>query len=164
MKQTKEISTSIHDLAHEMHSSSLKYLGFVSAVKKLAKDLGQRQEMEIEIKNDGVSNALPAELSLCLYRIVQEALHNAAKHSGAKYVAVQLRQTADQIQITLRDSGKGFDVRAVGNGQGLGLTNMRERIRLVNGTIVIRSKPMGGTSIQACVPFRTIGLPPVANC
>ena len=158
MKQTTEISTAIQDLAHELHSSSLEYLGFVSAVKKLAGELGRRQEMEIEIKNDGVPNNLPPEMSLCLYRIVQEALHNAVKHSGTKYVEVHLQQTADQIQITLRDCGKGFDVAAV-TGQGLGLASMRERIRLVHGTLVIRSKPEAGTSIRACVPF-----PPAGNC
>jgi signal transduction histidine kinase len=159
MKQTTEISTAIQDLAHKLHSSSLEYLGFVSAVKKLAEELGRRQEMEIEIKNDGVPNKLPHEMSLCLYRIVQEALHNAVKHSGAKYVAVHLQQTADQIQITLCDSGKGFDVGAVATGQGLGLASMRERIRLVHGTLVIRSNPTAGTSIRACVPF-----PPPGTC
>lgn len=159
MKQTTEISTAIQDLAHELHSSSLEYLGFVSAVKKLAGELGRRQEMEIEVKNDGVQNKLPPEMSLCLYRIVQEALHNAVKHSGTKYVEVHLQQTADQIQITLHDRGKGFDVAAVTTGQGLGLASMRERIRLVHGTLVIRSKPAAGTSIRACVPF-----PPAGNC
>ena len=163
-KQTMDISTAIRDLAHELHSSSLEYLGFVSAVKNLAGELRRRQKMEIKVKNDGVPNALPAEISLCLYRIVQEALHNAVKHSGAKYVEVHLQQTSDQIQITLRDCGKGFDVGAAGNGRGLGLASMRERIRLVNGTIVIRSKPTAGTIIRACVPFPTIVLPPIANC
>jgi len=153
-----DISTAIEDLSHELHSSSLEYLGFVSAVNKLAGDLGERQMIEIEIKNDGVTNTVPSEISLCLYRIVQEALHNAVKHSGTKYVKVHLQQTADQIRITLRDSGKGFDVGAV-NGRGLGLASMRERIRLVNGTLVIRSKPTAGTIIRACVPFPVI-VPP----
>jgi signal transduction histidine kinase len=157
-KQTTEISTAIQDLAHELHSSSLEYLGFVSALKN------KRQEMQIEIKNDGVPNKLPPEMALCLYRVVQEALHNAVKHSGAKHVAVHLAQTADQIQITLRDSGKGFDLGAVNTGQGLGLASMRERIRLVHGTLVIRSEPMAGTSVRACVPFPAVVLPTVGNC
>jgi signal transduction histidine kinase len=163
-KQTTEISTAIQDLAHELHSSSLEYLGFVSALKKLAGELNKRQEMQIEIKNDGVPNKLPPEMALCLYRVVQEALHNAVKHSGAKHVAVHLAQTADQIQITLRDSGKGFDLGAVNTGQGLGLASMRERIRLVHGTLVIRSEPMAGTSVRACVPFPAVVLPTVGNC
>jgi signal transduction histidine kinase len=79
-------------------------------------------------------------------------LHNATKHSGVKRIEVQLREDSGEIHLIVRDSGKGFDVEAALQGKGLGLTSMRERVRLVNGTISVESKPMGGTTIHARVP------------
>jgi signal transduction histidine kinase len=94
------------------------------------------------------------EIGLCLFRVLQEALHNAAKHSGVKRVEVQLREESGEIHLIVKDSGRGFDVEAAKGGKGLGLTSMRERVRLVNGTIEIQSKPMGGTSIHVRVPLQ----------
>jgi len=152
-QQLSDIAADIQAIAYDLHSSSLEYLGFVPAVRKLAEETAKRQGIQIEIKNEGVPRAVPAEISLCLFRIVQEALHNAVKHSGTKRVDVHMRKTTDQIHLTLSDSGKGFDVAAIASGQGLGLTSMRERIRLLNGKIVIQSEPLVGTCIQAWVPL-----------
>jgi signal transduction histidine kinase len=96
---------------------------------------------------------LPAEIGLCLFRVLQEALHNAAKHSGMKRIEVQLNEESDEIHLTIRDLGKGFNVEAAKKGRGLGLTSMQERVRLLNGKIAIESKPMGGTTVQVRVPF-----------
>jgi len=163
-RQVTAIAVDLNRIADDLHSSSLEYLGFLPAVRKLAEELGKRQGMQIEIKNDGVRSALPAEISLCLFRVVQEALHNAARHSGTKRVEVRLQKIKDQIHLTLSDSGKGFDVAATASGQGLGLASMRERIRLVNGKIVIQSEPAVGTCIQAWVPLPAIVVPLIANC
>src|SRR5215469_15848239 len=162
-QQVIGIAADIQTMAHDLHSSSLEYLGFVPAVRKLAEELGKRQGMQIEVKNDGVPSALSAEISLCLFRIIQEALHNAARHSGAKRVEVRLLKAADQIQLTLSDSGKGFDIAALASGQGMGLASMRERIRLVHGKITIQSEPSIGTCIQAWVPLQTSPVPGTAN-
>jgi len=162
-QQVIGIAADINTIARNLHSSSLVYLGFVPAVRKLATELAKRQGMQIEIKNDGVPGALPAEISLCLFRIVQEGLHNAVKHSGAKRVEVRLLKTPDQIQLTLSDSGKGFDIGAVASGKGLGLASMRERIRLVNGKILIQSEPSVGTCIQAWVPLQASSVPRTAD-
>jgi signal transduction histidine kinase len=159
-QQITGIAEDIHTIARNLHSSSLEYLGFVPAVRKLAKELGQQQGMQIEIENDGVPGTLPAEVSLCLFRVVQEALHNAARHSGTKRVDVRLQKINNQVHLTLRDSGQGFDVAAITSGQGLGLASMRERIRLVNGKIVIRSERAVGTCIQVWVPLRASIVPP----
>jgi signal transduction histidine kinase len=75
------------------------------------------------------------------------------KHSGVKRIEVQLREDSGEIHLIIRDSGKGFDVEAALQGKGLGLTSMRERVRLVNGTIAIESKPMSGTTINVRVPL-----------
>jgi signal transduction histidine kinase len=90
---------------------------------------------------------------LCLFRVVQEALQNAAKHSGAKRIEVQLAENAGEIHLVVSDSGRGFDIEAARRKGGLGLTSMQERVRLVGGTLVIDSKPEAGTTIHVCVPF-----------
>ena len=165
LQQVTGIAKDIHTIANNLHSSSLEYLGFVPAVRKLAEELGKQQGMQIEIKNDGVPGTLPAEVSLCLFRVVQEALYNAARHSGSKRVDVRLQKVNNQVHLTLSDSGQGFDVAAMRSGQGLGLASMRERIRLVNGKIVIQSERAVGTCIQVWVPLTaSIVAPRPAYC
>jgi signal transduction histidine kinase len=110
--------------------------------------------MKVEFKSDVVST-LPLEVSVCLLRVLQEALHNAVKYSGTKRVEVQLHEESGEIHLTIRDLGKGFDIEAARQGRGLGLTSMQERVRLVNGTIDIESKQMGGTTIHVRVPIES---------
>jgi signal transduction histidine kinase len=75
------------------------------------------------------------------------------KHSGVRRVEVQLREDSGEVHLVISDIGKGFDVEAAFLGKGLGLTSMRERVRLVNGTIAIDSKPNAGTTIRVRVPL-----------
>jgi PAS domain S-box-containing protein len=151
-KRAKEISTDIQALSHELHSSRLEYLGIVGGMKSWCSEFGERRGIEIEFNPDVQSSVSP-EISLCLFRVLQEALHNAAKHSGVKRVDVQLREESGEIQLTVNDSGKGFDVAAAMHDGGLGVTSMRERVRLVGGGIEIDSKPLAGTTIHVRVPF-----------
>jgi len=150
--QTTELSNDVQAMSHDLHSSKLEYLGVVAGIKSWCKEFSERQRVEIDFSND-VHSALPFEIGLSLFRVLQEALHNVMKHSGVKRIEVQLREDSGEIHLIIRDSGKGFDVEAALQGKGLGLTSMRERVRLVNGTIAIESKPMGGTSIHVRVPF-----------
>src|SRR6201987_1306011 len=152
-KRISEISTDVQGLSHDLHSSKLEYLGVVAGIKGWCKEFGERQRVEIDFSND-VQRALPFEIGLSLFRVLQEALHNVMKHSGMKRIEVQLREDGG-IHLIIRDSGKGFDVEAALQGKGLGLTSMRERVRLVNGTISIESKPMGGTTIHVRVPMES---------
>ena len=125
-------------------------------MKSWCEEFGERQRMQIDWRHD-VRSTLPTEIGLCLFRVLQEALHNAAKHSGVKRTEVQLREDSGEIHLIVHDSGSGFDGETVKRGKGLGLTSMRERIRLVNGTIDIQSKLMSGTTIHARVPlYRSI--------
>jgi signal transduction histidine kinase len=101
--------------------------------------------MQIDFNTD-VRTALPLEIGLCLLRVLQEALHNAVKNSGAKRVEVQLTEHASQVHLTVSDSGKGFEIEDAKKGTGLGLTSMKERVRLIDGTIAIESKPLGGAT------------------
>ena len=151
-KQMSELSNDVQALSHELHSSKLEYLGVVSGMRSWCKEFGERQNMVIDFKSD-VSSVVPLEIGTSLFRILQEALHNASKHSGVKRIEVELREGFDEIHLTATDQGRGFDVEAATQGRGLGLTSMRERARLLNGNIEIQSKPMGGTTIQVRVPL-----------
>jgi PAS domain S-box-containing protein len=151
-RQMAEVSNDVQSLSHELHSSKLEYLGVVAGIKSWCKESGERQKIEIEFRSD-VSSTLPFDIGRCLFRVLQEAVHNAVKHSEVKRIEVQLREESGEIHLIVSESGRGFDVEAAKQGKGLGLTSMRERVRLVNGTIVIDSKPMGGTTIHVRVPF-----------
>jgi PAS domain S-box-containing protein len=151
-KELVEISNDVQALSHELHSSKLQYLGVVAGIKSWCKEYAERQKIDIECRSD-VSSILPLEIGISLFRIVQEALHNAIKHSGVKRVEVQLREESGEIHLLISDLGKGFDLEAAMQGKGLGLTSMSERVRLVDGTIAIQSKPMGGTTIHVRVPL-----------
>ena len=151
-KQTTEISNGVQALSHDLHSSQLKYLGAVAGIESWCKEFGERQGMQIDCRHD-LRSTLPQEIGLCLFRVLQEALHNAIKHSGVRRIEVQLREHSGEIHLIVRDLGRGFDIEAARQGKGLGLTSMQERVRLVNGTITIDSKPMGGTTIHVRVPL-----------
>jgi len=151
-RQTAEISNDVQALSHDLHSSKLEYLGVVAGMKSWCKEFAERQRMQIDFKSD-VPSAVPLQIGLTLFRVLQEALHNVIKHSGARQVEVQLREDSSEIHLIINDSGRGFDPEAAYRGKGLGLTSMRERIRLVNGAISIESKRGGGTTIYVRVPL-----------
>jgi PAS domain S-box-containing protein len=153
--QTTELSNDVQAMSHDLHSSKIEYLGVVAGIRSWCQEFGERQKVEIDFSSDAPS-ALPFEIGLSLLRVLQEALHNAVKHSGVKRIEVQLRKDSGEIRLMVRDSGKGFDVEAALQGKGLGLTSMRERARLVNGTISIESKLMGGTTIHVRVPLEPL--------
>jgi signal transduction histidine kinase len=97
---------------------------------------------------------VPKEISLCLFRILQEALQNAVKYSGVRRFTVRLEGTPAEIHLTISDDGVGFDPHNAFSGQGLGLISMRERIQLVKGEISITSQPARGTTVFARVPVK----------
>jgi PAS domain S-box-containing protein len=152
-KHLLEISNDVQALSHELHSSKLAYLGVVAGMKSWCRELATRRKIEIDFKSD-VSSVLPAELGRSLFRVLQEAMHNAIKHSGVRRFEVQLREHTTEVHLVIRDSGRGFNLEDALQGAGLGLTSMRERVRLINGTISIESKPKGGgTTIYVRVPL-----------
>jgi signal transduction histidine kinase len=109
--------------------------------------------LEIDFKSHDLPAAIPRELSLSLFRVLQEALRNGTKHSGVKSFEVKLWGTPDEIHLTVRDSRVGFHPEAARGGRGLGLVSMEERLKLLNGTLTIESQPKSGTTIHARVPF-----------
>jgi PAS domain S-box-containing protein len=152
-KQASEIASDIQSLSHELHSAKLQYLGIVGAIRGFCREFGEQQKVEIDFQSHDLPMPLSPEISLCLFRVLQEALHNSAKHSGVKSFEVRLWATPDEIHLTVRDSGVGFHPEAARVGRGLGLVSMEERLKLLNGTLAIESQPKRGTTIHARVPF-----------
>jgi len=151
--QTTQITNDVQLLSHELHSSKLEYLGIVGATKNFCLEFSERQKVEIDFRSRDLPAALPTELSLSLFRVLQEALRNAMKHSGVKRFEVRLWGSTGEIHLTVSDLGVGFDSGAAMKSTGLGLTSMQERLRLVGGDLSINSQPKRGTTIHARVPF-----------
>jgi len=149
-----DLGDDIQALSHRLHSSKLEYLGLLSAARSFCSELCKRRNVRVEFKHSDVPAALPKEISLCLFRVLQEALQNAVKHSGAQDFTAEVHGTGDGIRLVVSDSGIGFDWRHAINGRGLGLISMRERLRLVNGELSIQSEPGRGTTVLARVPHR----------
>jgi len=148
-----ELGNDIQALSHRLHSSKLEYLGLPAAASSFCEESSAQQKVEIEFSHAGIPRSLPKEISLCLFRVLQEALQNAVKHSGERHFRVELHGTSRGIQLTVNDLGVGFDQQEVLERRGLGLISMRERMQLVGGAFSIDSKPGGGTTIRARVPF-----------
>ena len=156
-KQISEIATDIQSLSHELHSAKLQYLGIAAAMRGFCREFAEQQKFEIDLNTLDLPSPLSSDISLCLFRVLQEALHNSAKHSGVRQFEVRLWGTSDEIQLTVKDSGAGFDREAASESRGLGLISMEERLKLVKGTFSINSQPKRGTTIHARVPLSSEG-------
>jgi PAS domain S-box-containing protein len=148
-----DLGNDIQALSHRLHSSKLEYLGLVSAAKSFWRELSEQRNIQIEFKHAGIPPRISKEVSLCLFRVLQEALQNEVKHSGTQDFTVELRGTEDAICLVVSDSGIGFDSRDTINRRGLGLVSMRERLRLVNGDLSIQSEHGRGTTVLARIPY-----------
>ena len=147
-----EITTDIQSLSHRLHSSKLEYLGLVAGATAFCDEFSNQHEVDVHFTSDNVPSPLRMEVSLCLFRIMQEALHNALKYSGVTQFFVRLQGTTEAVQLEVRDAGAGFDVEAVKRGSGLGIVSMQERVHVLNGRFRAESRPGAGTRILASVP------------
>ena len=151
LSRSQDIARSVHDLSHRLHPAKLRLIGLVSALQGLQREMSQSGAV-ITFTHDDITPALAPELTLCVFRIVQEALQNANKHGGATRIAVRLSHGAKGLTLSIVDDGSGFDVSACW-GKGLGLISMKERLEAVGGRMEIRSKPGAGTSVEVIVPI-----------
>jgi PAS domain S-box-containing protein len=152
-KQVEDIGKDIQAVSHRLHSPKLEYLGLAAAAASFCREFSDLQKVEVDFHSENFPKELPQETSLCLFRVLQEALQNATKHSGSRQFQVRLKGEANEIELTVHDSGIGFEPAEAIKGRGLGLTSMRERLKLVDGQLSIDSKPQRGTTIQARVPL-----------
>jgi len=128
-QRLSELGKDIQALSHRLHASKVEYLGLVGAARSFCQELSEQRNVRVEFKHSDIPAAVPKEISLCLFRILQEALQNAAKHSGAQHFAVEVNGTQDEICLSVSDSGIGFDWRDAISRRGIGLISMRERLR-----------------------------------
>jgi len=152
-KQTSEIANDTQSLSHQLHSSKLELLGIAPAMRAFCKEFSEQQKVEIDFESNDVEGPVPPDVSLCLFRVLQEALHNSAKHSGVRRFEARLWRTPGAMHLTVGDSGAGFEYEAARKGRGLGLISMQERVKLVKGTLSVESHPNRGTRVHACVPL-----------
>jgi len=149
-----EIGADIQGISHRLHSSKLEYLGIVMAASSFCKELSAQQKIEIDFRHANIPPNLPKEVSLCLFRVLQEALQNAVKYSGVRHFTAELRGTPDDIHMIVGDCGIGFDKDQAMAHQGLGLISMRERVQMVNGDFEVESEPGQGTTIHVRIPLQ----------
>jgi signal transduction histidine kinase len=143
----------VQAISHELHPSILENLGLTTAVKSYCREVSEQNGVVVEVCDSTLSGSLPPDVSLSVFRVVQEALRNAVKYSGQKHIKVCLQENSGQLELEVSDQGVGFDVRDKRNSGGLGLVSMAERISQVNGTFSIDSQLNVGTRICASVPI-----------
>jgi signal transduction histidine kinase len=155
-QRAAEIATDIHELSHQLHPSKLRMLGLIRAMEGICRDMAIQHDIVVDFTHEGVPANVSPATSLCLYRILQEALHNVAKHSAATRAEVRLVRDRDTIYLRIDDQGTGFDPDRL-DGTGLGLVSMRERVNHLGGRLSIGSAPGDGTRIGVYLPL-TIGV------
>jgi PAS domain S-box-containing protein len=148
-----EIAVDVQALSHKLHSSKLEYLGLAAAIRSFCREFSQQHDVSVQFAEDNVPGPLPHDISLSLFRVTQEALQNALKHSGTRQFSVNLQGSANEIQLEVSDRGAGFDVERAKLDRGLGLVSMQERVHLVHGTFTIESTVDSGTKILVRVPL-----------
>ena len=148
-----QIAGDVQALSHKLHSSKLEYLGLAPAIRSFCREFSQQHDVSVHFADEDVPGFLPRDISLSLFRVTQEALQNALKHSGVRRFSVSLRGLANEIQLEVGDLGAGFDVERAKLERGLGLVSMQERAHLVHGSFTIESAVSGGTTILVRVPL-----------
>jgi signal transduction histidine kinase len=148
----QEIASSVHTLSHQLHPAKLRLLGLVQTMEGLCRDESSGTGVHVRFRARGVPARLPEDVTLCLFRVAQEALRNALTHSGARAIEVQLTGTPASLTLQVIDNGTGFDPLGP-KGAGLGLLTMRERVEIVGGTLTVRPARVGGTMIRVEVPL-----------
>lgn len=151
-----EVSTDIHDISHELHPSKLDSLGLVAAVGGFCREFSKQHGLAVRFIHHQADRRFAKDVTLCVFRIVQEALRNVVKHSGAVDATVELSGHADRLDLCVSDSGVGFNPESDREFTGIGLISMRERLRLVGGQLVIESEPTHGTRIIARIPLAAV--------
>ena len=140
----------MRNVALLLRPSMLDDLGLVAALEWQGQEVSRRTEMEVDVQAQSVSEDLPDEYKICVYRVVQEALNNAARHASARTASVRVVQDSQKIQVSIVDHGRGFDPRRV---RGLGLVGMEERVKRLGGSLTIESRRGQGTTVKAELPY-----------
>jgi signal transduction histidine kinase len=150
--RTIQLSDQIRRISHELHSSTLEHVGLEEALRLFCSEFSDQQEISITLSIEKELGIIPADISLCLYRVTQESLRNIARHSGTKQAELELSRSGGFIQLRVSDQGVGFDP-LIRSRRGLGLISMEERIKFLQGSLVLKSQPGNGTELKARIPL-----------
>jgi signal transduction histidine kinase len=154
----------LHTLSHRLHSSTIESLGLVPALTALCKEFTTQQGVAVHLAPDDIPRSVHHDTSLCVFRIVQEALRNVKKYSGATQAEVELQMAGNKLEITVRDLGCGFDLADLHFREGLGVRSMEERARLSGGGsrfirkagVAPLSQPPCRSNLQQGVPLHKL--------
>ena len=152
--QAHELAAEIHRLSYKLHPAKLDHLGLAAAIKSLCAELTESEKLKVEFYQSGFPTAVDKDITLCVFRIVQESLRNCVKHSRAESVRVVLTKTRNAIRLVVSDNGCGFNTNSDSMERGLGFISMKERLHLVGGKMSVYSKPLRGTRIEVSVPLK----------
>lgn len=152
LQLTNEISTDVQHLSHQLHPSKLQYLGLAAAVRDLCQEVSRQHTIQVECQVRDVPRELDENVSLSLFRTVQESLRNVVRHSRAKQAKVELAGESGLVRLRVSDDGIGFNPEDSRSRRGLGLVSMRERLRSVGGEFSIWSRPSLGTQVEGTAP------------
>ncbi len=156
-ERVKEIGQKVSRLSHRLHSSELEFLGLAPAVEALCREFSEEYHVPVEHDCKAMPAGINPEVGLALLRVLQEALHNVAKHSQARSVRVELAGSDHQLRLYVQDDGVGFDADGPRRKPGLGLVSMRERMHLAGGSLNVTSSLGQGTKIEARAPLKVEG-------
>jgi PAS domain S-box-containing protein len=154
-KQIGILAQEIQEFSRQLHSSVLHELGLEIALRAECDAYSRRAGTAVKFSAETVPEFLPEDISLCLYRVAQESLHNIWKHAESNRLDVMLRASNEEVELIVQDFGKGFDIEATKGRGGLGLISMQERVRLVGGSFAITTAAGNGTRVQVRIPLRS---------
>ena len=150
-----EVASDLHNLSRQLHPARLDLLGLVAAVGHYCREVSKKQDLRVEFVHRDVGAHIPKDVSLCLFRIVQETLQNVVKHGRTLEAKVEMSGHKDGIDLCISDTGAGFNLKSAEARGGLGLISMRERLRLIGGRLTLESAPLHGTRISVHVPLHS---------
>jgi signal transduction histidine kinase len=151
----QDIAGSIHNLAHQLHPARLKLLGLVPTLRALCREIADQHSLQVAFRASGLDQGVPDDIAVCVFRVAQEALRNAVKHSGADTLDVEVSGADGQLTLRVADDGTGFSPVLL-PAAGLGLHTMRERVESIGGRLTIEPAGRRGTLIEIVVPLPAV--------
>lgn len=149
-----EVSEQVRLMSHELHPAVFSLRGLGAAAESCCDEFASVNHIEVDRFIGGSFEDVPSPIALCVYRILQEALRNVAKHAQADYVRVELRRSGQGVELCVMDEGAGFEVATGTQRTGLGLISMEERVRLAGGILSLESEPGKGTTLVVTIPLK----------
>ena len=152
-ERTSELSEDLRLLSHDLHPATLEHAGLPVALQSLAAEFARGRKMRVDLHLEAGTPPVPINIALCCFRVVQEALRNAARHAQATLAQVSVHVTDSRVFLSVADNGLGIEMEKLCSSPGLGITSMRERVKLLGGEFEIMRREKVGTLVAVTVPM-----------